>query len=72
MYWPKIGATHYHAQSGLPVKGCVIKELVYCYVVWLGSVKLGWVLGLVQGTLVLALDVVRTKTVVETNNNIIY
>ena len=27
---PKTGATHYHAQLGLPDKGRTIKELVVC------------------------------------------
>ena len=47
MPWPKTGATHYHAQSGLPDKGCAIKELVVrCLLpntpggVWI--VILGW------------------------------
>ena len=30
--WPKTGTTHYHAQLGLPDKGCLIKELVVCLV----------------------------------------
>ena len=30
--WPKTGATPYHAQLGLPDKGCAIKELVVCLV----------------------------------------
>ena len=46
--WPKkTGATHYHAQLGLPDKGCAIKGLVVCYIVWLGSTK-GVDLGQVQ------------------------
>ncbi len=28
MPWPKTDATHYHAQLGLPDKGCKFKELV--------------------------------------------
>ncbi len=32
-------ATHYHAQSGHLDKTRVIKGLVVCYVVWLGSMK---------------------------------
>ena len=28
MTWPKTGATHYHAQLGIPDKGRAIKELV--------------------------------------------
>ncbi len=28
MHWPQTGATHYHAQSGLPDKGRPIKGLV--------------------------------------------
>ena len=39
MSWPQTGATHYHAQLGLPYKGRVIKGLVVCYVVWPGSMK---------------------------------
>ena len=31
MHWPKTGATHYHAQLGLPDKGRAIKGLVVCY-----------------------------------------
>ncbi len=33
MPWPKRGATHYHAQLGLPDKGLAIKGLVdiVCY-----------------------------------------
>ena len=31
MTWPKTGATHYHAQVGLPEKGRAIKVLVVCY-----------------------------------------
>ncbi len=27
---PETGATQYHAQLGLPDKGCAIKELVVC------------------------------------------
>ncbi len=30
MPWLQKGATHYHAQIGLPVKGCAIKRLVVC------------------------------------------
>ncbi len=45
--WPQKGKTHYQAQLGLPDKGCAIKGLVVCYVVWLWS--MGWVLGQVQG-----------------------
>ncbi len=30
MPWPQTGATQYHAQVGLPGKGCTIKELVDC------------------------------------------
>ncbi len=30
MYWPQTGATHYHAQLGLPDKGRVINGLVVC------------------------------------------
>ena len=37
MPWPQTGATHYHAQLGLPDKDRAIKGLVVCYVVWLGS-----------------------------------
>ena len=36
---PKTGATHYHAQLGLKDKGRAIKELVFCYLVELGSIK---------------------------------
>ena len=39
MPWPKTGTTHYHAKLGHPDKGCAIKALVVCYVVWLGSMK---------------------------------
>ncbi len=35
MPWSQRGATHYHAQLGLPDKGYAIKGLVVCYVVWL-------------------------------------
>ncbi len=28
MHWPKNGTTHYHAQLGLPDKGCTIEGLV--------------------------------------------
>ena len=28
--WPQTGATHYHAQLGLPDKGRAIKGLVVC------------------------------------------
>ncbi len=31
--------THYHAQLGLSDNGCATKELVVCYVVWLGSMR---------------------------------
>ncbi len=31
MPWPKTGATHYHAQLGLPDKGRAIKGLVISY-----------------------------------------
>ncbi len=41
MPWTETGATHYHAQLGLPDKGRTIKGLVVCYVVFLGSIK--WV-----------------------------
>ena len=30
MPWPQTGATHYHAQLGLPGKGRAIKGLVVC------------------------------------------
>ena len=30
MHWPQTGATHYHAQLGLPDKGRAIKGLVVC------------------------------------------
>ncbi len=30
MPWPQTGATHYHAQLGLPDKGRAIKGLVVC------------------------------------------
>ncbi len=30
MPWPQTGATQYHAQLGLPDKGCTIKGLVVC------------------------------------------
>ena len=29
MHWPQTGATHYHTQLGLPVKGRAIKELLF-------------------------------------------
>ena len=35
----KIGANHFNAHLGPPDKGCAIKGLVVCYVVWLGSVQ---------------------------------
>ncbi len=31
MPWPKTGATHYHAQLGLPDKSHAFKGLVVCY-----------------------------------------
>ena len=34
---PQKGATHFHAQLGLPDKGRAIKGLILCYVVWLRS-----------------------------------
>ncbi len=37
MPWLQTGASHYHAQLGLSVKGYAIKGLVFCYLVWLGS-----------------------------------
>ena len=39
MPWPQTDATHYHAHLGLSDKGLAIKELVVCYVMWLGSIK---------------------------------
>ena len=30
MPWHQTGITHYHAQLGLPDKGCAIKGLVVC------------------------------------------
>ena len=33
------GATHYYAQLRLPDKGCVIKGLIVCHIVLLGSIK---------------------------------
>ena len=39
MPWPQTGANHYHAQLGLPDKSRAIKALVFCYVVWLGSMN---------------------------------
>ncbi len=39
MTWPQTGATHYHAQLGLPDKGRANKGLVVCYIVWLESMK---------------------------------
>ena len=49
MPWPQKGATYYHAQLGLSDKGCVIKVLVVCYVVWLGSMIYGgWVFVVVR------------------------
>ena len=41
MPWPQTGATHYHAQLGLPDKGRAIKGLVVCNVVWIGSMIYG-------------------------------
>ena len=41
MPWPQTGATHYHAQLGLPDKGRAIKGLIICYVVWLVSMIYG-------------------------------
>ena len=32
MFWPKTGATHYHAQLELSYKDRAIKELVVCWV----------------------------------------
>ena len=53
MPWPqKTGATHYHAQLGLPDKGHAIKGLVVCWSMarindlWDGP---GWVFGQAQG-----------------------
>ncbi len=42
---PQAGAIHYHAQLGLPDKDRVIKGLVVCYIVWLGSIYMEWVIG---------------------------
>ena len=41
-------AIHYHAiaQLELSKQFRAIKRLVVCYVVWLGSMKRGWILGL--------------------------
>ena len=41
MPWPQTGATHNHAQLGLPDKGRAIKGLVVRYEVWLGSMIYG-------------------------------
>ena len=38
---PQTGATQYYTQSGLTDKGCAIKGLVVCFVVWLGSMSYG-------------------------------
>ncbi len=35
------GATHCHAESGLPDKGPAIIELVVCYLLWLGYMIYG-------------------------------
>ncbi len=48
MSWPQTGAPHYHLRLGLPDKGSKIEDLVVCYVVWLGSMRRGWVLGQVH------------------------
>ncbi len=48
MLWPLTGATHLHAQLGPSDKGCTIKGLVVCYVMWLdGSLDKRKVGGLV-------------------------
>ncbi len=39
MHWPQTGVTHYNAQLVLLDKDLVIRGLVVCYVVWLGSMK---------------------------------
>ena len=39
MHWPQTGVTHYHAQLVVLDKDLVIRGLVVCYVVWLGSMK---------------------------------
>ncbi len=41
MPWPQTGETPYHAQLGLTDKGCAMKGLVVCSVVWLGSMSYG-------------------------------
>ncbi len=53
MPWPKTGETQYHAQLGLPFKGCVIKGLVVCNNWNLESLDLlnGLALGCYQPTL---------------------
>ena len=36
---PKQNLTHNHAQLGLPDNGRAINRLLFCYIVWLGSLK---------------------------------
>ncbi len=44
MFWPQqTQLITMHTQIDLQDKGCAIKGLIFCYAVWLGSVK-GWVL----------------------------
>ncbi len=39
MSWPKTGHTYYDVKLGIQDKGCVIKWLVVCFIVWLGFFK---------------------------------
>ena len=41
LYPNRVIATHYYAQLRIPDKGRSIKDLVVCYVVWLGSMIYG-------------------------------
>ncbi len=58
--WECLSA-RYHAQLGLPDKSRAIKELVTCYVVWLGSIE--WLFGPAQGTWAWSLFVVKMAIV---------
>ncbi len=49
MSWSQTGATHYHAELGLPDKGCAIKGWLSAILCGLDQ-RRGWVLGLAQGT----------------------
>ncbi len=49
MPWPQTGATHYHAQLGLPDKGRLIKGLVVA-IVCCCMAKIKWSMGWVYGS----------------------